>query len=79
METLQSSLDLPEMGEVTMKIVIQAPGIIQTMEVIDAHSKKNAAWLKEQLPFLELPCFQDFGIVDAFLEFTIKFKNAENH
>ncbi len=77
-ESLQRSLQLPEVGEVRVKITINAPGTIASVQILDTRSAKNSEWLKNQLPLLELPCFNDFGIVDAFLEFTIMFRNVEN-
>ena len=77
-EQLQSSLQLPELGDVRIKIGIEAPGTLFSIQILDAKSEKNAEWLKNQLPLLLLPCFNDFGIVDAILEFTITFRNVEN-
>jgi len=77
-EQLQTSLQLPEIGDVKIKIMLAAPGTISSIQILDAKSKKNAEWLKNQLPLLSLPCFNDFGIVDAILEFTITFRNVEN-
>lgn len=76
-EILQSSLQLPEVGPVRLKISLQAPGTIVSIQILEAKSEKNAHWLKEQLPLLDLPNFNDFGIVDGDLEFTITFTNAE--
>jgi len=77
-DQLQSSLQLPEVGSVRVKIVLFSPGTLSSIQILDTKSEKNAQWLKNQLPLLSLPCFNDFGIVDAFLEFTITFCNAEN-
>ena len=77
-ETLQSYLQLPEIGEVRVRIALSAPGKLDKVEILDAKSEKNARWLKSQLPLLELPYFADFGIVDGVLNFTITFRNAEN-
>jgi hypothetical protein len=76
-ETLQTQLQLPEMGDVRAKLTIQAPGRLLFLEILDTKSFKNAEWLKNQLPLLELPCFNDFEITDAKLEFTITFRNVE--
>jgi hypothetical protein len=78
-EHFQSCLQLPEVGEIKAKIVLASPGTLSSIQILDAKSEKNAAWLRKELPLLELPSFHDFGIVDAFLEFTITFTNAENH
>ncbi len=75
---LQETLQLPEIGEVEARIVLIHPGKIEEVEILHAKSAKNAEWLKNQLPRLELPCFNDFSISDAKLEFTITFRNVEN-
>ena len=74
---LQEQLQLPEIGEVKARIVLIAPGRIEEVEILDARSEKNSAWLKNQLPHLSVPCFNDFSIRDAKLEFTITFRNVE--
>jgi hypothetical protein len=76
---LQSSLQLPEIGEVRAHIVLSNPGQLASIQIIDAKSQKNADWLKSQLPLLELPYFSDYGIVDAVLEFTVTFRNVESN
>ncbi|MBF8263589.1 MAG: hypothetical protein HW387_1254 [Parachlamydiales bacterium] len=75
---LQGALLLPETGEVRLKIAIVSPGKLASVEILDTKSKKNAEWLKNQLPLLDLPCFNDYNIIDPLLEFTITFRNAEN-
>ncbi len=74
---LQEQLQLPEIGEVVARIVVAAPGKIEQVEILDARSRKNSEWLKNQLPSLSVPCFNDFSIRDAKLEFTITFRNVE--
>ncbi len=73
----QKHLQLPEIGDVKARITLKAPGQLLSLEILDTKSSKNADWLKNQLPLLELPCFNDFGITDANLEFTITFRNVE--
>lgn len=75
--SLQEQLQLPEIGEVAARIVLEAPGNIILVEILDSRSSKNAEWLKKQLPHLSVPCFNDFSISDAKLEFTITFRNVE--
>lgn len=74
---LQEELELPEIGEVEVRITVASPGKISKVEILGARSQKNAEWLKNQLPRLCVPCFNDFGISDAELEFTITFRNVE--
>lgn len=73
----QEQLQLPEIGEVKARITLEAPGRIASVEILDTRSGKNAEWLKIQLPLLTPPCFNDFNISDAKLEFTITFRNVE--
>jgi hypothetical protein len=74
---LQEQLQLPELGEVIARLILQPPGILSEIEIIDTKSKANAEFLKKRLPLLELPCFNDYGIKDKTLEFTITFRNVE--
>jgi len=78
-DSLQQQLQLPETGEVKARIAIESPGRIAFVEILDARSAKNAEWLKIQLPLATLPCFNDFNISDANLEFTVTFRNVEEH
>ena len=68
---------LPELGNVRVCLTLEKPGHIIWIDVLDSESEKNAAWLKKQLPLLELPCFNDFGITDSQLKFTILFRNED--
>ncbi len=74
---LQSALDLPEYGEVRAKIEIDRFGKLIHCEIVEAKSKKNGEFLKNQLPDLTFPCLNDFGIVDATHIFTITFRNDD--
>jgi hypothetical protein len=74
---LQSSLDLPEYGEVRAKIEIDRFGKLLHCEILEAKSTKNAEFLKNQLPDLTFPCLNDFDIMDFSQTFTITFRNVE--
>lgn len=74
---LQSALDLPEFGEVKVAITIDRSGKAVACSILDSKSAKNAEFLKKRLPELAYPCFNDFGISDATLEFTITFRNVD--
>lgn len=54
---LHNSLNLPEFGEVKMKLTLQNNGTCVKMQVIRAQSAKNRRYLEEQLPKLRLPSF----------------------
>lgn len=77
-DLFQSSLQLPELGDVRVKIILSSPGTLDSVQILETKSEKNAEWIRNQLPLLALPSFNDFGIVDAILEFTITFRNVEN-
>ncbi|MEN9654224.1 MAG: hypothetical protein RL235_336 [Chlamydiota bacterium] len=70
---LQSHLDLPEYGDVTMRLTIDRWGSVQSCEVIASKSDKNSAFLKKRLPELSLPCLNGPGFHDA--TYTIVFRN----
>lgn len=69
---LQTVLQLPEHGEVLIKLEIGPSGDLISCEILEAHSKKNSEFLKKELPKLCFPCFNDVKT------FTITFRNAEN-
>lgn len=75
---LQSSLDLPEFGKVVAKIEIDANGTVARCEILETRSQKNAAFLKKRLQELAFPCFNEFGLTETHLNFTITFQNVEN-
>jgi hypothetical protein len=75
---LQSNLDLPEFGQVVAKIEINAIGSVTQCEILQAKSRKNGEFLKKRLRELVFPCFNEFGISENHLNFTITFHNAEN-
>lgn len=69
---LQTALQLPEYGDVVMKIEIGSAGNLVSCEIIDAKSQKNGEFLKKELPSLHFPCF------NTNTTFTITFRNVEN-
>ena len=75
---LQNNLDLPEYGEVVAKIDIDASGAVVGCEILETRSRKNAEFLKKRLQELAFPCFNEFGLVEKHLNFTITFHNVEN-
>ena len=48
-------LQLPEFGEVTIKVTVHKDGTIKTATVTRSESSKNRKYLEEQLPRLHLP------------------------
>ena len=74
---LQEYLDLPEYGAVKMELLIDAEGKLLDMSVISSENAKNSEFLKNRLPQLAFPCFNDFDIHEKTLTFTISFRNAK--
>lgn len=76
---LQNNLDLPEFGTVTAKIEINPQGKITALEILDARSQKNSDFLKKRLQELTFPCFNEFGLSEKHLNFTVTFRNVETY
>lgn len=74
---LQESLDLPEYGEVKIELSIDRQGKLLTSKILCSENKKNSEFLKNRLPELAFPCFNDFNIKETALTFTVSFRNAE--
>jgi hypothetical protein len=75
---LQNSLDLPEFGKVVASLKIGPSGSVVDCQILDSQSRKNAEFLKKRLQELSFPCFNQFGIEEKQLNFTVTFQNAEN-
>jgi hypothetical protein len=67
---LQSELELPEYGEVKIKLLIGKSGTLDDLEILEARSQKNAEFLKKRLPELSFPCLNEVTTL------TIVFSNA---
>ncbi len=72
---LQSSLDLPEYGEVRAEITVNQFGKVIAFSVLNAKNTKNAEFLKREIPELSFPHLSDFGILESSRKFTITFRN----
>ncbi len=72
---LQNALDLPEYGEVRVRLEIDRFGYLRDCSILDSKSRKNAEFLKSRLPELAFPSFNDFSIVEITQTFTITFRN----
>jgi hypothetical protein len=68
---LGQMLTLPEFGEVRAFLAIDRWGHLQTLDILDAKSAKNAAFLKNRLPELQFPCLNE-GV-----SLTVVFSNAQ--
>lgn len=72
--TFQSTLDLPEMGEVKARLEIDRTGRLVSCTILETKSRKNEEFLKNRLPDLMFPCFNG-GDIQSF---TVTFRNVEN-
>ncbi len=72
---LQEVLEFPEQGEVRAKLTLDAQGHLLQVEVLQARSEKNRDYLKNRLPELEYPCFNERTLKSR--EFTITFRNED--
>lgn len=72
---LQNALELPEIGEVKVSLTILPSGALQSCEIIASKNPANSAFLKNRLPQLPFPCFND---VDS-KTLTLVFRNVEVH
>lgn len=77
-DLFQTHLHLPEIGLVTALIRVNAEGRIAFIKILEEKSVKNSAFLKNELQQFQLPCFNEEGISESHLEFTITFRNAEH-
>ena len=67
---LQETLQLPEFGEVKIFLSIDRFGRLQSLEVLESKSTKNAEFLKNRLPELLFPCLNEATSL------TVVFSNA---
>ena len=75
---LQQNLYLPEIGDVVARIEIDSKGTVIKCEILSEKSRKNSEFLKKRLRELAFPCFNEFGLTEARMDFTITFRNVEN-
>jgi len=74
---LQQNLELPEIGDVIARIEIDSQGNVTFCEIIDEKSRKNSEFLKKRLQELSFPCFNEFGLTENQIDFTVTFRNVE--
>lgn len=72
---LQNILDLPEYGEVKVRLEIHKEGRLLHFEILEMKNQKNGEFLKKRLPELVFPPFNNLGPNDEVVQFTIVFKN----
>lgn len=74
---LQNTLELPEYGEVKVRLEFDRWGTLKQCTILEAKSPKNSEFLKNRLPELVFPCFNDKRLTQEPLVFTITFYNVE--
>jgi len=67
---LHASLNLPELGEVKIRLTVKKDGSVGELVVLEAQNKKNRAYLEKHLPLLKFPL-----VFDKERTFTLTFCN----
>lgn len=73
---LTQSLQLPEYGEVKIKIIVSPAGRIIELLVLQAESKANKLYLEKCLPNIVLPKYNEKVTLNNEQTFTLTFCNA---
>ncbi len=76
-EHLKKNLHLPEYGEVRLKFTLLSDGSFKDIEVISSKSKKNEEYLKNRLPTLSFPWFNQYLKGTRNLKVSVTFLNDE--
>ncbi|MEI6241787.1 MAG: hypothetical protein WCP39_00080 [Chlamydiota bacterium] len=74
-EELQQNLHLPEYGEVKVRLKIDSKGTINDVVILGSQSTKNKNYLKNTLPALSFPWWDQFFGKKSEESFTITFRN----
>ncbi|MDE3045070.1 MAG: hypothetical protein KGJ02_00270 [Verrucomicrobiota bacterium] len=67
---LQNALELPEYGEVKVRLTIDTAGHVASLEILETKNEKNEEFLKKRLPELQFPC------LNKSASLSVVFKNA---
>jgi outer membrane biosynthesis protein TonB len=54
---LRAQLQLPEMGNVEVKLIVNQQGIVEKIVIISSENERNADYITKSLPSLKLPPF----------------------
>ncbi len=73
---LEDNLELPEKGEIKMRIVLSNEGKLLSLEILEAESSKNLHYLKNTLPALSFPCF-NINTSEKAMSYIIRFVNKQ--
>lgn len=72
---LHQSLNLPDHGEVKIKLTVRKDGTVVSVAILQAESEKNRQYLQENLPKLRFPSFQGSFAKNAQHTFVLTFCN----
>lgn len=73
---LEETLELPEKGEVKIRLFLHEEGKLLSLEILQAESKKNLDYLKNTLPALAFPCFNG-QYPEKERSFTVRFRSKK--
>lgn len=74
-DLLQSGLDLPDYGEVKLKLTLKKDGTIMELTIIEAQSQKNRSYLEKNLKTVHFPVFSGGLAKENTHTFTLTFCN----
>ncbi len=73
---LEDTLELPEKGEVKIRLLLHEEGRLLSLEILQAESGKNLDYLKNTLPALSFPCFNG-QYPEKERSFTVRFRSKK--
>jgi len=74
---LQEKLELPEEGEVKIRLSLKSDGSFLSLQVLKAESVQNLNYLKNTLPALIFPCFNDCSSSERQQIFILCFRSKK--
>lgn len=74
-DLLQSGLDLPDYGDVKLKLTLKKDGTIMELTIIEAQSQKNRSYLEKNLKTVHFPVFSGGLAKENTHTFTLTFCN----
>lgn len=74
-DLLKEGLDLPDYGEVKLKLTLKKDGTMMELIILESHSQKNRNYLEENLKRVRFPVFPGGMAKENTHTFTITFCN----
>ncbi len=74
-QDLKNNLQLPDYGEIRLRMRISANGSVIQVEVLTAKSERNKLYLQKELPKIQFLWFPNLLSGAAFYDFVITFQN----